>query len=394
MLFNMIFKTIKAKPARAVLTIISIVIGVTSVLLINTVSSAGTEVISNELNSLGIDCISITSQNTEDFILNNKDIENLSKINGVKDVYGFYSHGGGVAVDDQTGNVIFWGLSDPDNHLLSIELLHGEFINENDILNRVPVCIIDKETAVKYFGVENAVGKDFYAYIGDSKIKLTVIGVSGKSDGILSEVINGFIPEIVYTSSNLLQYMSDTDALSQISVTMDDMSQKNIDDGILEIKRTLMSSHNNVNVSIENLTENKNSIINIISMIRLLLTTIAGISVVVACIGITNIMFISVTERKREIGIKKAIGATNTQIGFEFLLEGVSISIFGCILGILLTSIMLFISRKLFPIFTMSLPLKTIFIALVVSIFLGSVFSLLPSIKAARQTPVNCLKNE
>ena len=394
MLFNMIFKTIKAKPARAVLTIISIVIGVTSVLLINTVSSAGTEVISNELNSLGIDCISITSQNTEDFILNNKDIEDLSKINGVKDVYGFYSHGGGVAVDDQTGNVIFWGLSDPDNHLLSIELLHGEFINENDILNRVPVCIIDKETAVKYFGVENAVGKDFYAYIGDSKIKLTVIGVSGKSDGILSEVINGFIPEIVYTSSNLLQYMSNTDALSQISVTMNDMSQKNIDDGILEIKRILMSSHNNVNVSIENLTENKNSIINIISMIRLLLTTIAGISVVVACIGITNIMFISVTERKREIGIKKAIGATNTQIGFEFLLEGVSISIFGCILGILLTSIMLFISRKLFPIFTMSLPLKTIFIALAVSIFLGSVFSLLPSIKAARQTPVNCLKNE
>ena len=394
MILNMIFKTIKAKPARAVLTIISIVIGVTSVLLINTVSSAGTEVISNELNSLGIDCISITSQNTEDFILNNKDIEDLSKISGVKDVYGFYSQGGGVAVEDQTGNVIFWGLSDPDNHLLSIELLHGEFINENDILNRVPVCIIDKETAVKYFGVENAVGKDFYAYIGDSKIKLTVIGVSGKSDGILSEVINGFIPEIVYTSSNLLQYMSDTDALSQISVTMDDMSQKNIDDGILEIKRTLMSSHNNVNVSIENLTENKNSIINIISMIRLLLTTIAGISVVVACIGITNIMFISVTERKREIGIKKAIGATNTQIGFEFLLEGVSISIFGCILGILLTSIMLFISRKLFPIFTMNLPLKTIFIALAVSIFLGSVFSLLPSIKAARQTPVNCLKNE
>lgn len=390
----MIFKTIKAKPARAVLTIISIVIGVTSVLLINTVSSAGTEVISNELNSLGIDCISITSQNTEDFILNNKDIEDLSKISGVKDVYGFYSQGGGVAVEDQTGNVIFWGLSDPDNHLLSIELLHGEFINENDILNRVPVCVIDKETAVKYFGVENAVGKDFYAYIGDSKIKLTVIGVSGKSDGILSEVINGFIPEIVYTSSNLLQYMSDTDALSQISVTMDDMSQKNIDDGILEIKRTLMSSHNNVNVSIENLTENKNSIINIISMIRLLLTTIAGISVVVACIGITNIMFISVTERKREIGIKKAIGATNVQIGFEFLLEGVSISIFGCILGILLTSVVLYISSKLLPFFTMSLPIETIFIAIAVSIFLGAVFSLLPSIKAARQTPVNCLKNE
>ena len=394
MLFNMIFKTIKSKPARAVLTIISIVIGVTSVLLINTVSNAGTVVISNELNSLGIDCISITSQDADEFTLSNDDLENLSKIEGVKDVYGFFSQGGGITVENQTGNVIFWGLSDPDNHLLSIELIHGEFINETDISNRIPVCVIDKETAIKYFGSENAVGRELYAYIGDSKIKLTVIGVAGKSDGILSEVINGFIPEIIYTSSNLMQYMCDTNSLSQISVTMQDMSQENINDGMLEIRRRLISTHNNEKMSIENLTENKNSIINIVSMIRLLLTTIAGISVIVACIGITNIMFISVAERKREIGIKKAIGATNIQIGFEFLLEGVAISIFGCLIGVLLTAILLYVSSRLFPVFTMNLQLETVIIALAVSVILGSVFSLLPSIKAAKETPVNCLKNE
>lgn len=394
MLFNMIFKTIKSKPARAVLTIISIVIGVTSVLLINTVSNAGTVVISNELNSLGIDCISITSQDADEFTLSNDDLENLSKIEGVKDVYGFFSQGGGITVENQTGNVIFWGLSDPDNHLLSIELIHGEFINETDISNRIPVCVIDKETAIKYFGSENAVGREFYAYIGDSKIKLTVIGVAGKSDGILSEVINGFIPEIIYTSSNLMQYMCDTNSLSQISVTMQDMSQENINEGMLEIRRRLVSTHNNEKMSIENLTENKNSIINIVSMIRLLLTTIAGISVIVACIGITNIMFISVAERKREIGIKKAIGATNIQIGFEFLLEGVAISIFGCLIGVLLTAILLYVSGRLFPVFTMNLQLETVIIALAVSVILGSVFSLLPSIKAAKETPVNCLKNE
>ena len=163
---------------------------------------------------------------------------------------------------------------------------------------------------------------------------------------------------------------------------------------MLEIRRRLISTHNNEKMSIENLTENKNSIINIVSMIRLLLTTIAGISVIVACIGITNIMFISVAERKREIGIKKAIGATNIQIGFEFLLEGVAISIFGCLIGVLLTAILLYVSSRLFPVFTMNLQLETVIIALAVSVILGSVFSLLPSIKAAKETPVNCLKNE
>lgn len=394
MIFRMIIKTITTKPARTILTILSIVIGVTSVLLINTVSTAGTDMISNELNSLGIDCISITSKDTDEFLLTNKDITNLSKINGVKNVYGFYSHGGAISSHNTNGNVIFWGLSDPDNHLLSIELLYGEFINHNDISKGLPVCIIDKDTAINYFGKENAVGEKLTAYINDYKIDMTVIGISGKSDGILSEVINGFIPEIIYTSSNLIQYLCDTTAISQISVTLNEMNDKNINNGIVEIKNILSSTHSSEKMSIENLTENKNSIIKIISMIKLLLTAIAGISVVVACIGITNIMFISVTERKREIGIKKAIGATNIQIGAEFIIEGISIAVIGCIIGIITTLIFLYLSNIFLPGFELNLSIKTVILAIVISILLGSVFSLIPSIKAAKQTPVKCLKNE
>lgn len=394
MILKMILKTIKAKPGRAILTIISIVIGVTSVLLINTVSTAGTDVITKELNSLGIDCISITSQDQSEFSLTNDDINNLSEIVGVKDVYGFYSYGGSVSTDNEKSNVIFWGLSDPNNHLLSIELIHGEFLNQNDIDNKLPVCIIDKESAKKYFGKENAVGEQLTAYMNNYKITMTVIGVSTKSNGILAEVINGFIPEIVYTSSNLIQYVCDNNAISQISVTMENMSNENIEIGMQDIEKTLLSTHNSEKMSIDNLTENKNSILKIISMIRLLLTAIASISVVVACVGITNIMFISVSERKREIGIKKAIGATNFQIGLEFLIEGISIAISGCLIGIISTIILLLICDLFFPYFTLSLSIKTVFISIFTSLLLGSIFSLIPSIKAAKETPVKCLKNE
>lgn len=394
MIFRMIIKTITTKPARTFLTILSIVIGVTSVLLINSVSNAGTKMISDELNSLGIDCISITSQDTDEFLLTNNDINNLSKINGVKDVYGFYSHGGAISTNKTNGNVIFWGLSDPDNHLLSIDLLYGEFINQEDIAKTLPVCVIDKETAINYFGKEDAVGEQLSAYINDYKIDMTVIGISGKSDGILSEVINGFIPEIVYTSSNLIQYLCETNAISQISVTMNEMSDKNIRNGINDIRNTLLKTHSGKKMSIENLTENKNSIIKIISMIKLLLTAIAGISVIVASIGITNIMYISVAERKREIGIKKAIGATNLQIGSEFIIEGIAIAVVGCLVGIIFTLILLYLSNLFLPDFSLKLSIKTVLTSIAISIILGALFSLIPSIKAAIQTPVKCLKNE
>lgn len=390
----MILKTLRAKPLRACLTVLSIVIGVVSVLLINSVSSAGTDVIANELNSLGIDCISITAQSNGDFTLNNGDIKNISAIDGVKDVYAIYSHNGGIETEVNVGNVIYWGLSDAKNHILSVEVILGEFFNETDIAKGLPVCVIDKDTAVNYFGKEDVVGESVKAVFEETAVELLIIGVCGRNDGILSEVANGFIPEIVYMPSKLLQEIHNTDSLSQISVTMEDMSQKNINDGILEIKRMLIETHNSSGVNVDNLTENKNSIINIISMIRVLLMAIASISVVVACIGITNIMFISVAERQREIGIKKSIGATNFQIGYEFLLEGVTITIIGCILGVAITVALLYIANVLLPGYGFSVSVKAVFISILASIVLGSVFSIFPSIKAAKKNPVNCLKNE
>ncbi len=388
----MIYKSLKAKPARFFLTILSIVIGVVSVVIINSVSTAGTEVISDELNSLGIDCISITPG--ENFELCNDDLLLINNMKNVKKTHGILSQSGKLSVNEKSQNIIFWGLTDSDRRFLSVEMIHGDFLTDNDILNSLPVCVIGEETALRIFGKKEVLGEKVNACFGEKSIDLTIIGVSGKSNGILSEVISGFIPEIIYIPSRLLQALLKNESLTQISVTLNDMDSTNINNSILEIKRMLLNSHESGEVKVENLTENKNSIIKIINIIKTLLTAIAGISLIVACIGITNIMFIAVSERKREIGIKKAIGATNLQIGSEFLLEGILISVIGCSIGIIISIILTIFASRLLPQYNFTVSVDTIIISVITAIIFGSAFSIIPSIKAAKQEPVICLKNE
>jgi putative ABC transport system permease protein len=105
-------------------------------------------------------------------------------------------------------------------------------------------------------------------------------------------------------------------------------------------------------------------------------------------------MFISVNERKREIGIKKAIGASKLQIGTEFFLEGILISLGGCFLGIFFSFVLINVVNLYFPNFNLEISKQTASLAISISIILGSVFSIVPSLKAACKRPVACLKIE
>ena len=104
MIFEMIFKSLKAKPMRTLLTMLSIIIGVVSVILIDSVSTTGTAAVSDELSALGIDCISVTADDSNDFVLKNSDIELIGGIDGVKTVSGIYSEGGTITADDKKEN--------------------------------------------------------------------------------------------------------------------------------------------------------------------------------------------------------------------------------------------------------------------------------------------------
>lgn len=395
MILEMIIKNVFARPIRTLLTLLSVIIGVTAVILIDSVSSTGTAVIADELNGLGIDCISVMSEDSDEFTLDNADMDMLRQMDGVKAVCGIVSEGGIVSCGDKKGRLIFWGISDAENHLLSAETVCGSFLTEDQINNSEYKCVIGVDTVGKYFDCtpEQAIGKKITATIGSKKRQLEIVGIAAKESGIISQVVNEFVPEIIYLPSGTVQSMTDSTSLSQISVILNDTDTDSTNNAMLNIKRTFSEKHGTDAVKVENLTENKNSIINILSTVKALLTAIAGISVVVASIGITNIMFMSVTERKREIGIKKAIGATRLQIGTEFLIEGMTVSVTGCVMGILLSFGLTALIRTYLTDFSVTVSPSTVLLALSASMLVGALFSAVPSMKAAGEKPIDCLKN-
>lgn len=295
---------------------------------------------------------------------------------------------------DKQDTLIYWGISDAENHLLSVEMQEGRFLNGEDVANGDNVCVIGKDTALALFGSTDVIGKTVQARFGMLKTDYTIVGVCGLTGGILTEVANSFIPEIVYVPAASMQNLFDCDKVTQISVTLDDMSEQNVNDTMLTIRRMMAEHYREGDIKIDNFTENKNGILRVLKLVKLLLTAVAGISVIVASIGITNILFVSVSERKREIGIKKAIGATRLQIGSEFFFEGVLLCGLGCLIGILLSSWAGNILSDALGLFTVKISKATCSIAFAVSLILGALFSVIPSLKAASQKPVNCLKIE
>ncbi len=390
----MIVKNIFLHPVRMLLTLLSIVIGVTAVILTDSVSTAGTEVIADELDSLGIDCISVMSGDSGGFSLTNGDIALLEQISGVEKVYGILSESARLSTDSYTGRSVCWGLSDSENHLLSVELICGEFLSEEQIEKGEEVCVIGEETARQYLGCEpdEALGKALTATLKGTSRELRVIGVAAKGSGLIGKIVGEIVPEILYMPVLTLQELTDNDKLSQISVTLYDKSESSVNEALLAVRRRLSEAHGAISIDIENLTENKNSIVGAIATVRRLLTAIAGISVAVAAVGITNMMFISVTERRREIGIKKSVGATRLQIGSEFLAEGMTVSFIGCLLGILAACGICALIRALTDGFEVSVSPVTVLLSLSGSMLIGALFSVLPSFKAAGEKPIDCLK--
>jgi putative ABC transport system permease protein len=142
-----------------------------------------------------------------------------------------------------------------------------------------------------------------------------------------------------------------------------------------------------------NITSQREKLSNLFNIITVILSLIAGISLIVSGLGIMTIMFVSVSERTREIGLKKAIGAKNSSICIEFILESFTLSFLGGIIGITLGLLFCFIGAKIFDV-VFTVNVSFIGIVMLVSLIQGCVFGFLPSLKAASMKPVDALRHD
>lgn len=388
--------SIKANKARSFLTMLGIIIGISSVITIASIGGAIKQYITGEFEGLGTNVINLRVDITKDigkrdyFTLEDADLIE-SKVPEVKAVVPITQGTGNLEYEGQSKVATIIGLNNYYTDIYSTDFTAGRFFNSHDVETGRNVVVIDENTAKKFFRTsEAAIGKKVKINIGEKYLDATVIGVE-EIQGIMSS-FGDSMPAMVYIPVTISDRILADSNILEMSVLVTDMSQA--ESLSAKMIRILENKHKNTDKYIAQQGFAALDMVNgILNLLTTALSAIAGISLIVAGIGVMNIMLVSVTERTREIGIRKAVGAKTQDIRMQFLSESVILCLIGGTAGIILG-----IATSKFIGFMLNYPigisLPVVLVAVVFSSAVGIFFGLYPANKAAKMDPIEALRHE
>ena len=380
-------KGLSAKKMRTVLTFLSILIGVCSITLISTIGNSGKATINHEMDKLGLNGISVKSTKKtldEKQLLNQRDAAALKGYLGeefcVSASLNNYSE-----IEGLDEEVMVCGSEKDMLSIMNLKLACGRGITLKDVENETQIAVIDEKLARKLYGTEEALGQLLQLNGSEG---LTVVGIL-KNDDEITDKLQIQVPSFVYIPVTTAQKMLHTTAVTAISISASE--DKNLDNYVPGIIQFLEKEKNQT-FKAENLNQQKKQINNIADIVTLIIAIIGGISLVVGGLGVMNTMLVSVSERKKEIGIKKAIGATNGNILLEFILEAIFLTVLSGITGILSGIV---IGKCLTDFYGLIFVMNTdiIWVSFAVSVVIGVLFGGYPAWKAARLKPMDALRS-
>lgn len=377
------FSSIFSRKVRSFLTSLGVIIGVFAVAALLSVGEASIKQMNDLMSDLNANVVE-TNIMQEDASVSVSEIDGLSKTKSVAAAAPVAN----TQAQAQNGNsemqVSVTGTTKDYAQIKDYKLDSGRFILPIDVEEKTDAAVIGQTVALKLFGHTNVVGQRFM--LGDRAY--TVVGVLKHQEQTLMDNANEQVIIPITTGQKLLQMGK----IMQFSLLAD--SKEDIGAAKAEAKKLMnqktqdsddyyISSPDDINKYMEE--SNKT--------MMALLGGIGGISLLVSGIGIMNIMLVSVRERTREIGIRKAIGAKRSDILTQFLVEAVALSAMGGILGIGLTFAVASPVGSLMKM-TISPSISIVVIALVFSIIVGIVFGVYPAIKASKLRPIEALHYE
>lgn len=375
------------------MTILGIAIGVASIVLISDISQCGADAVSGEMDSLGMGGLLISkSGKTANAVLTENDLSVISKISQVDRSTPVIMTSSKVQTKKTTTESVLWGIDANAAGIVSISPIYGRLFNRREIVTSANVCLVDESFAMKAYGRSNIVGKKISIICESGTQEFEVVGVIKTGTGLLQNIIGTYIPNFVYIPYTTMQLLCQRDDFDEIIVKLKSTADSTA------VSRQILSRLDAEKGTTEaflanNLAKQKDSLLKVMDIVTLILSAVGAVSLLVASLSIMTMMTVSVTERTREIGIKKALGATGFDIMKEFLIEALLLSVIGSLLG---CAIGIGASVIFCAVFhsEISLRLDIMLIASGIAVFSGTVFSVYPAYQASRLRPVDALRQE
>ena len=388
--------SIRANKMRSFLTMLGIIIGISSVITIASLGETSKAVIAKEFEAFGKNRVVIYMPYSEE--IRDSDYFTMEDIDKVKEKYkedivylapSTYENTEAIS-GRKKAKVSTEGVANGYEKMVNMNLIKGRFITEADIKSRRYVSVVDKAMADKIFPGENAVGKTIRISVEGQPADAKIVGVYEKKKSIFDGMMS---------SDSTTMYMPYSIFSSQL------MYMGNIDMKIIESKSSIEVGGSIANFLakmkkrepgfyIVNTTQGEqNSIDQVLNTLSLAIGAIAAISLLVGGIGIMNIMLVSVTERTKEIGIRKSLGARRKDILLQFLVESMIVSATGGIIGTTLGIVFASIVSLVLSVPPVVSP-GIVIIAVVFSAVVGMFFGIYPANRAAKLDPIDALRYE
>lgn len=400
--FNMALDSIFANKMRSFLTMLGIIIGIASVIAILAVGNGATQEITETFSDLGATTIQLTANDEEatgdlitqdDLDVLRDSIDEIRYISPEEQLQGSVS-----GAEESRQAIVSYGTPDLQyiSQMMDSTLVEGRYFNEIDYDEARDVVVIDSDTAEAMFNRTDVVGENVTVTLSNQQLNLQVVGVV---EGMLGEMQGAFDADempvfLAVPQSTLANVIPDQVSMDTVMIQVNETEQ--IDPVSNQVVRLLELRHNAVGegtYNAQNFLNMLDQIDDVLGLFINFIAAVAGIALVVGGIGVMNIMLVSVTERTREIGTRKALGATTNTILVQFLMESVILSLIGGVIGLtfgILASNAIASVLNIVP----EITLGSVLMVLAFSSAVGIFFGIYPARKAAQLNPIDALRYE
>ncbi|MBT2617283.1 ABC transporter permease [Bacillus sp. ISL-78] len=381
----MAIRSIKTNKVRAFLTMLGIIIGVASVIVLVSIGQGSSQSVQDEINSLGTNLITVSVTDTDSVELTDDTIEQFKELSGISEVAPVVTGRVYAKNGEAASQVLMTGATSSYLSVRDLELSQGRFLTDMETELRSKVVVLGSNTATTLF--ENQKAVDQNVLIG---------GVSYRVIGVLKSVgtsMGSSGDDVIIAPITTAERATGSTTIGTVYLKAE--NENIMDRAMYQVQGAMTTSfpEQSDNYSVSNQEDLMDTMSSVSDTFTLMLGGIASISLLVGGIGIMNIMLVSVSERTKEIGIRKAIGANRKSILLQFLIEAMVLSCFGGLLGV---GIGLGIAKliSVFTSLTISYSWSVTLFAFLFSILIGIMFGVFPANKASKLNPIQALRHE